>query len=166
MSDQRSHLIRDLFARNKRDLLGFFTRRVGREDASDLLQETFVRVLRRNQFEAIANPAGYLRQTASNLATDFTRRRKMQFKYVISDDVPHDVPSDEASAEQLIDAARRSQMLHMAIETLPPRCRQIFVMRMHEDVPQDEIAKRLGISKNMVERHLRIAIERCRLAVK
>jgi RNA polymerase sigma-70 factor (ECF subfamily) len=166
MSDTRSHVIRDLFTRNKRDLLAYFTRRVGREDASDLLQETFARVLRRNQLEAVANPSGYLRRTASNLATDFARRRKMEFKYVISDDARHDAPSDDESAEQLIESDQRSEMLNKAIETLPPRCRQVFVMRMLEDVPQDEIASRLGISKNMVDRHLRIAIERCRMAVK
>jgi RNA polymerase sigma factor (sigma-70 family) len=135
-------------------------------DAADLLQETFARALRHNQFEAVDNPSAYLRQTASNLATDYTRRRKMEFKYVVFDDVPHDAPSEEASAEQLIEADQRAQMLNMAVETLPPRCREVFVMRMHEDVPQDEIANRLGISRNMVDRHLRIAIERCRMAVK
>ncbi len=165
MFDKKQHFISGLFERNKRDLLTYFTRRVGREDASDLLQETFVRVLRHGQLETAANPSGYLRKTASNLATDFTRRRKMQLKYVIPVDIPEDVPADDASAEQQVDASQRSRILQMAIDTLPPRCRQIFVMRMHEDIPQDEIAKRLGITRNMVDRHLRIAIERCRMAV-
>jgi RNA polymerase sigma-70 factor (ECF subfamily) len=166
MSHSKPYLMKGLFERNKRDLLGYLTRRVGREDAADLLQETFVRVIRHGQLEAAANPSGYLRQTASNLATDFTRRRKMQLKYVIPVDIPDDVPTDDASAEQQVDASQRSHMLQMAIDALPPRCRQIFVMRMHEDIPQDEIARRLGITRNMVDRHLRIAIERCRMAVK
>ncbi len=165
MFDKKQNFISGLFERNKRDLLTYFTHRVGREDASDLLQETFVRVLRNGQLEAAANPSGYLHQMASNLATDFTRRRKMQLKYVIPGDIPDDVPADDASAEQQVDASQRSHVLQMAIDTLPPRCRQIFVMRMHEDVPQDVIAKRLGITRNMVDRHLRIAIERCRMAV-
>ncbi|WP_026605595.1 RNA polymerase sigma factor [Methylocapsa acidiphila] len=165
MSDKKSSIIHELFTRNRRDLLKFFTRRVGRDDASDLLQETFARALRCSEFEAVANPAAYLRQTAGNLATDFARRRKMEFKYVISTDAACDAPSEEASAEQVVEADQRSQMLRGAIETLPPRCRQVFEMRMYEDIPQDEIAKRLGISKNMVDRHLRIAIERCRMAV-
>ena len=51
MSDIKFLSFRELFLRNKRGLLTFLTRRVGREDASDLLQETFVRALRHDRFE-------------------------------------------------------------------------------------------------------------------
>ena len=54
MPDQKSSSIRELFLRNKRGLLSYLTRRVGPDDASDLLQETFVRALRHDEFAAVA----------------------------------------------------------------------------------------------------------------
>ena len=165
MPDKKSSSIRELFLRNKRGLLGFLTRRVGSVDAPDLLQ-AFARVLDRDVIDDISDPSAYLRQTASNLATDFTRRRKMEMKYVISDDAPHDPRSNEPSPEESVETTERAQALALAIDLLPPRCREVFAMRMHQDVPQDEIARRLGITRKMVDRHLQIAIQRCRSALK
>jgi RNA polymerase sigma factor (sigma-70 family) len=56
-------------------------------------------------------------------------------------------------------------LLYAAIEALPPKCRQVFIMRRFHDLSQDEIARRLGVSRNMVEKHLRLALERCRAAL-
>ena len=58
MPDQRSNRFRELFRRNKRTLLDYFKRRVGPENASDLLQETFVRAIRRERFRQRRRPAG------------------------------------------------------------------------------------------------------------
>ncbi len=166
MPEKKSSSIRELFVRNKRVLLGFLTRRVGSVDAPDLLQEAFARVLDRDVIDDISDPSAYLRQTARNLATDFTRRRKMEMKYVISDDAPHDMLSNELSPEEHVETTERAKALALAIDLLPPRCREVFTMRMHQDIPQDEIARRLGITRKMVDRHLQIAIQRCRSALK
>lgn len=165
MSDCKFSSFRELFARSQRDLLRLLTRRVGREHAPDLLQEAFLRVLHRNAVQDIADPPAYLRRTAVNLAMDFSRRRKIEMKFMVCDDGERDAPCEDALPEQRVDADQRSRLLASAIDALPPKCRQVFVMRMHEDVPQDEIARRLGISRNMVDRHMRIAIQRCRNAL-
>lgn len=165
MSDSKFSTMRELFARSQRDLLRLLARRVGREDAPDLLQEAFLRVLHRNATQEIADPPAYLRRTAVNLAQDFTRRRRLETKFFVPVEAAPDAPSMEPTAEQVVDDDRRSARLAAAIDALPPKCREVFVMRMHQDVPQDEIARRLGISRNMVDRHLRIAIQRCRTAL-
>jgi len=163
MSDSKFTTLRDLFARTQRELTRLLARRVGPDHAPDIVQEAFLRVMHRNMTEEIADPPAYLRRTAVNLAMDFSRRRRLETKLFVAD--PHDAPSEDADAEQRLEADRRSRLLAEAIATLPPKCREVFVLRMHEDVPQDEIARRLGISRNMVDRHLRIAIRRCRSAV-
>lgn len=165
MSDNKFSSIRELFTRSQRDLLRLLTRRVGRDNAPDLLQEAFLRVLRRNTMQDIADPPAYLRRTVVNLAMDFSRRRKIETKFMVCDAAACDAPSEDALPEQLVDAGQRSRLLASAIDALPPKCRQVFVMRMHDDIPQDEIARRLGISRNMVDRHMRIAIQRCRSAL-
>lgn len=51
------------------------------------------------------------------------------------------------------------------MQQLPPRCRQVFIMRRFGGLHQEEIARRLGISRNMVEKHMRLALERLRAAL-
>jgi len=49
-------------------------------------------------------------------------------------------------------------MIQQILEQLPTRCRQVFWMYRVEGYTQTEIAAALGISKNMVERHVMRAI--------
>ena len=60
------------------------------------------------------------------------------------------------SAEELESALRR------AIDSLPERCRQVFVMSRLEGMRHREIAERLDISTNTVERHIQIAMRKLR----
>jgi RNA polymerase sigma factor (sigma-70 family) len=165
MPDKKSASLRELFLRNKRGLLTYLTRRVGRADAPDLLQETFLRVLDRGAAAEIADPAAYLRRTAANLATDHGRRSDQEAKLLIFD-AAADAAAEETTPEERIEARERYRRFALAIEALPPRCRQVFTLRMRDKLRPDEIARRLGISRKMVDRHLQIAIERCRKALK
>jgi DNA-directed RNA polymerase specialized sigma24 family protein len=96
MFENKRHFIGEVFECNKRTLLGYFTRRVGREAASDLLQETFVRFIRYSQSDAVADAPPFLQQIAINLARDHARRRKTEAKYLEFGDLPEDVPTSEA----------------------------------------------------------------------
>jgi RNA polymerase sigma-70 factor (ECF subfamily) len=166
MPDSKLSSIADLFLRNRRDLLSFLTRRVGREDAGDLLQETFARLLSRGGAAGIDDPSAYLRRTAGNLANDLSRHRQVERKYFVFGEDASEKPSGEASAESRVDDARRADMLAEAVATLPPRCREIFELRVTHNLSQREIAERLGISRKTVEQHFHIAMERCRAAMK
>jgi RNA polymerase sigma-70 factor (ECF subfamily) len=165
MPDEKFASIRELFLSNKRGLLRYLTRKVGREDASDLLQETFVRALRHDEFGAVADPPAFLKQIAVNLSRDFARRQESRAKYFVLGDSPDDVPAIAVAPDELYDAQERARRFSAAVAALPPKCREVFVMRRFEDKSQDEIAERLGISRNMVEKHLRLAMERCRAAL-
>jgi RNA polymerase sigma-70 factor (ECF subfamily) len=165
MPDKKLASIRALFLSNKRGLLNYLTRRVGREDASDLLQETFVRALRHDEFGAVADPPAFLKQIAINLSRDFARRQESKAKYFVLGDNPEDVPAVAVAPDEIYDAQERARRFLAAVNALPPKCREVFVLRRFEDRSQDEIAERLGISRNMVEKHLRLAMERCRAAL-
>ncbi len=165
MPDTKLSSIRELFLRNKRGLLSYLTRRVGREDASDLLQETFVRALRHGQFEAVADPPAFLQQIAVNLTRDFERRRKTEVSYFQFVDYFVDTPSEDASPEEQIEYNRKSRLLTTAIDALPSRCREVFLLSAFEDVPLGEIARRLGISDRMARKHMSLAMRLCRAAL-
>jgi RNA polymerase sigma factor (sigma-70 family) len=70
-----------------------------------------------------------------------------------------------ASPERIALARERLALLAAAMDELPPRCREVFVLRQVEQLDQAEIARRLCISRNMVEKHLRKALLHCRARV-
>jgi RNA polymerase sigma-70 factor (ECF subfamily) len=51
-------------------------------------------------------------------------------------------------------ARQELRRLAAAIDTLPPRCREVFLLVRFENLSNGEAAIRLGISRNMVEKHL------------
>ena len=165
MFDRNKPPIRKLFERHQRALLSYLTRKVGHDAAPDLLQDAFVRVLQHGQLEAIINPPALLQQIAVNLVRDFARRRKTETAYIEFGDLPEEVPSGEVPADERTAHRQRLTRLRAAAEALPPRCREVFIMAAFEDIPLEEIAKRLDISRNMVEKHMRLALHRCRAAV-
>ena len=54
------------------------------------------------------------------------------------------------------------QMLLRAVNGLPPKCRDVFVLRMIEGLSQREIAERLGITVSTVEKHLARGLRHCK----
>ncbi|WP_260929490.1 RNA polymerase sigma factor [Novosphingobium sp. 9] len=52
----------------------------------------------------------------------------------------------------------RLRTLLELVETLPPRCREVFALRKIEGLHQADIAERLGITRGAVEKHLRHAL--------
>lgn len=165
MFDDKKSLMRELFLRNKRGLLGFLTRRVGREEAFDLLQQTFVRALSHDRLETVVDSSAFLKQIAVNLAKDSARRRGREARYLAFGELPEHVSSGDATPEDAMDLARRARIVLETIEGLPPRCREVCILVMHEAASVSEAAQRLGISETMTRRHLRIALLRCRAAL-
>ncbi|HEY8063565.1 MAG TPA: sigma-70 family RNA polymerase sigma factor [Methylosinus sp.] len=164
MFDDKKSLIRDLFERNHRAMLRYFTRKVGREAAPDLLHDAFVRVLRRDQLEAIADPPALLQKIALNLVRDFMRKRKTEIAHLRPRELLDDAPSEEAAPEDRLEYQRQSRLLDAAVDLLPPRCREVFELSM-EDMTVGQIAARLGVSDRMVRKHLAHAMRVCRAAL-
>lgn len=165
MSDAKPPSIGELFLRNKRDLLKYLTRRVGPEHASDLLQETFLRLLRRGRLEAVADHPAFLQQIAVNLARDFSRRRKFEATRLEFGDPPEETPAQDAPPGARLEEEQATRALREAVEALPPRCRETFILYVSERLTTAEIAARLGITKNMAQKHVRLALQRCRAAL-
>lgn len=147
------------------ELLGFFMRSVqDPHEAQDLVQETFARLLGRPPADRIENPRALLFEVARNLLID--RHRQRQVRRHESDDllVGHRAPvSDEP--DTVCAARQRLRRVSVAIEQLPPRCREAFVLHKIDGLPQAEVAARMGISRNMVERHVMLGVAACRRAL-
>jgi RNA polymerase sigma factor (sigma-70 family) len=163
MSHQSS--LRNLIASQSRDVVRFLTRKVGADDAPDLAQEAVLRVLRQAERGAVENPASLLRVTAMNLAKDLARRRRTEGKYVVGGLIVDEMAGSAPSPAARLEATQSASRVFDALDALSPRCREVFVMRRFENLHQEEIARRLGISRNMVEKHLRTAFRELKQAL-
>jgi len=163
MHDQRLLLETSLFQQYYGELLRFVTAKLGcREQAADVVQDTFLRVRRVGDLAGIGQPRAFLYKTALNLMVDLFRRQRVRAERDAGLDLAEHVPSTVPRQDDVVDAKERVQLLRDAIAELPPRCRQVFLLHKFMDLSHAEIADRLGISKNMVEKHVMKAMTHCR----
>jgi RNA polymerase sigma factor (sigma-70 family) len=166
MHDQRLALETSLFYQYSGELLRFLTAKLGcREQAADVVQDTFLRVRGVKDLAAVVQPRAFLYKTALNLTVDLFRRQRIRDERTTQLDATEDVPSAAPRQDDAVEAKERVHLLHDAITELPPKCRQVFLLHKFMHLPHAEIAGRLGISKNMVEKHVMKAMAHCRRRV-
>lgn len=133
--------------------------------ADDVVQEACARVLALRQAgRPIEKLRAVLHRTAYNLLIDRSRRDKLR-QHDSLDCLPEDAhPAAPASArpDERLDSARRARALLETIEALPPRCREAFVLHKLDGLSQPDVAAQMGISLNMVERHIMRGMDACR----
>jgi RNA polymerase sigma-70 factor (ECF subfamily) len=133
---------RGFYERNARGLWAYLARVTGdREQADDLLQETFYRFLRAaSTYESESHRRNSLYRIATNLAHD-ARRQSLVRAPVISagDDIENVSTGDQAGATE------RSADLRRALSSLKPRERAMLWLAYAEGASHDEIASALGV---------------------
>lgn len=149
--------------RHYKELTTFAARKVRcRTLAAELVHEAYIRVRTGGGEVGIENPLAYLYRIVINLVTDHYRKNVRCGSYVTTDPILENVPDDRPTIDVRIDEQRRLALLDQAVDELPPRCREVFRLRKYHAMNQAAIAERLGISRNMVEKHLRKALLYCR----
>lgn len=150
-----------------RELLNFLSRQVNdRHTAADLAQETYVRVLTaQSSGQAVLDMRALLYKTARNLVIDQHRRdrhRQHEDLNALTEDqlpaAPRHLQPEQALASQQVIRAYVA-----AIESLPPRCRDAFVLHIFDDWSHADIARNMGISVSMVEKHIVRGMLACKL---
>ncbi|MGQ9368210.1 RNA polymerase sigma factor [Azospirillum sp. ST 5-10] len=146
--------VNGLFRRYRDDLMRYLCRRVPcREDAADLVQECFMRLMRGAPAAVEVKDAGaYLFTTAARLAIDHHRHGRVARPAADGDAVlaglPAPAPSPETAAADREELARAMA----AIAALPERTRRAFEMHRLGGRTQTEIARELGVSVTVVWR--------------
>ncbi|CAE10485.1 sigma-70 family RNA polymerase sigma factor [Wolinella succinogenes] len=144
-----------------RELLGYFQKSLGDIHlASDVVQEAYARVLSLQAKEIpIAKPRALLYKTAKNIAVDEYRRNRRQ------ENLLHEQARACVQEWQGEESFELQETLLRAIDSLPPRCKEAFVLHKLEGFSQAEVAEKMGISKNMVEKHIIKALLECERAL-
>lgn len=124
------------------------------EEIHDLRQELYVRVYDAAGKARPTAPKSFLFTSARHLMSDRMRRRRIVSIEAVADLDSLNVLVDEISPERHVHAHQELKLLMRALKKLPPRCREVVWMRRVEQVPQKEVASRLGISQRVVEKHV------------
>jgi len=130
-------------------------------EIDDLVQETYARLLRVRARGPVASARGLLFATARNAARDLFRRRATANTFPIAEMDESRVFDDAPGVAETVSRRQETSLLTSAITDLPPRCREILVLRKFENLSHREIAQRLGIAEHTVEAQLTKALHRC-----
>jgi RNA polymerase sigma factor (sigma-70 family) len=131
------------------------------DDFDDIVQETYLRLLRALERGEVASPKAFLFTVARNLAIDRFRHRKVVPTESLAENDALAVFEEGRSTPELIAHNQELELLTEAIQSLPDRCRQIFTLRKVYGLAQAEIAAQLGISENTVSAQLTIGVKKC-----
>ena len=128
-------------------LFGFFYRTCGRHDeAEDLLQETFLRVVRMiGGYEHDGRFDRWLFRIATNLVRDRVRRmRRSPVVGIMDESVAEPVSRTAPGPDARIEQAEAWDRLQSALQRLPPAERDVVLLRHFSELPFKEIAELTG----------------------
>ncbi|WP_149196308.1 RNA polymerase sigma factor [Luteimonas suaedae] len=156
-----------MFAEQGPVLRGFFVRRGANDEAEDLVQETYLRLLRAHdrQGGAIANPEAYLFTVALNLAREQAARRQRSPLPIDDLETLTALLASEESVEDAAERAQRAKRLQALLNSLPGPTRAVLVMQYRDGLSYKQIAERLGVSPHMVKKHVVRGLSVCRRAL-
>jgi len=146
-----SHQIGRLYQQHGGEVLNYLARRCPDDAAQDLLQETFLQVVRApERLESVTMPRAWLFGIARHLlALHFRRKDRAE-----SVDLPENV---EESSED-----RRLPVMREAIAQLAPELRETLELRLTDELSYEEIAGVLGVPIGTVRSRLHNAVRRLR----
>ena len=118
------------------------------EDAEDVLQTLFLRLLRRDMLPDIErNPKAYLHRAAINIALDIVKQKS---RHVAPGDIEDQLEDGKPQPDRQHQSSQFQDWLREALAELNPRAAEIFVLRHVEGYDNSEIAKLLGTSRGTV----------------
>jgi len=140
----------DAYRTHASSVMAFLASRLGqREDAEDVLQETFVRAIRAG--DSLREPErlrAYLFSIAHNLMINKIRKhsRVLRFEVVPSDGstIEKHADSQAASPEEMASFHHLEERLQKVLEELTPRYRQAFELAVIEQESYRAIAEKTG----------------------
>ncbi len=132
-----------------------------KEDVEDLTQEAFIKAFNSlKNFDRQFAFSTWLFKIATNNAIDYLRKKKLNTfsidKEIESEesDFKFEIPDDENKPDRVIMEEERKKILDEAIESLPPKYKEVIILRHKMDKEYEEIAKEMKIPLGTVKAHI------------
>jgi RNA polymerase sigma-70 factor (ECF subfamily) len=159
---QQAETVAQLFRENNRALIGFLVARLrSLQDAKEVAQEAYVRLLQLGRPDSQILVRAYLFRVAGNLAIDRLRRRATRDR--AAEDLSEELPGGLGAPERQLLADEQLLLLSRCLQELPEKVCSAFLMCRLEGLSQNQIAERLGVTDRMVRKYITQALLHCRL---
>ncbi|WP_017260026.1 RNA polymerase sigma factor [Pedobacter arcticus] len=133
-----------------------------KEVAEQTVHDTFVILWNRRKYLNIANFANYIHVTARYHVFKELKARKISPLAYIENYDTLETEKEYNGAEQRFQQQDFETELKSCIKPLPKRCKEIFWLSRIENLSNDEIAEKFGISKRTVENQITYALKHIR----
>ncbi len=130
-------------------------------DVDDIVQESYLRAWNTRAVEPIKSVRAFLFTVARRLALNTIARQKTAGTDFVGDMAALPVLTDGPGVAEHVSRQETLSLLVEALATLPPRCREITVLRKLKNIPQRQVAAQLGLSEKTVEEQVARGMRRC-----
>ena len=158
MSDHKTAFIEKIYRENHEGFLRFLTLKChSRDEAQDVLQEAFQKLINHDALSQMENPRAYLYRTAVNIIIDRQRKNQHQIKFIRDSLASTDMLAPSSSTippERQIAAKQELAAIYNALNKLPEKCKTAFLLHREKQLKYSEIATKLDVSVSMVEKYI------------
>ncbi len=130
-------------------------------DVDDVVQESHLRLLRARRRGGIASAKAYLFAIARNVALGVFRRDRKFPSVPVNELAGLRLLEDAADVAETASCNQEIALATAAIDALPPRCREIVMLRALRGLTHKEIAARLGLSEQTVRVQVARGMKKC-----
>jgi RNA polymerase sigma-70 factor (ECF subfamily) len=135
-------------------------------DVEDVVQESYLRVWRARAVQPVQSAKAFLFTVARRIALDLLRSERRSPFVAVKDVASLFAPDAAPDAGTVAGTAMEIELLVAAVDALPPRCREIFLLCQVEGLSQRDVAARLGLSENTVAVQSARGLQRCEAFVR
>ena len=164
-SDKNS--LRDLFTKYHQSLFNFVLYRVKDEViADDIVQDTFLRVWKhRNSIKPNQSFFSYIAKISNNLCMDYFRHENVKLRH--QEHIPQLTQSGADNPAIQYESKILEDKIHNIVNnSLPEKCREIFILSRVNGLANQDIAELLDVSRRTVENQLYRALKVLRSKLK
>ncbi len=124
------------------------------QDVDDVIQETYAILAALADVPHVRQPRAYVYSVAQSVVLQQLRRAQVVSIEAVAEIERVAASGEEACPERTASSRQELARIGALIDSLPDKCRQAFVLRRVEGYSQREIAQRMQISENTVEKHI------------
>jgi RNA polymerase sigma-70 factor (ECF subfamily) len=161
---ERAAAVERLFKEHNRSLVSYLALRLRSvQEAKEVAQEAYVRVLQLDRPGAESFLKNFLYRVATNLAVDRLRHRVHEQRH--EQTIDPDLDSSLNAPEHATLAGEQFDMLFASLNELPPKCREALTLFRLEGLSQQAIAARLQVNERTVRDYINQALRYCRMRI-
>ncbi|MCT7493254.1 RNA polymerase sigma factor [Aliarcobacter sp. ERUVET-7] len=123
-----------------------------KEQALEIIQETYVKTLERQKEIKIENERAFMYKVARNLT--FNESKKFKNKEFVEYEDDRFFCSKEEQPDEILLETKKDELLLEALETLPKHLREVFILHFFDGYDKKQIASMLNLNLNTVQKYV------------